>query len=134
MMNRLIVISALWLATACQTAKTSGVDSIGSEELHQLLQQSDVQLVDVRTPEEVSFGYIAGAKHIDFYHTDFMDRITQLDNDKPVVVYCAVGGRSAQASRKLSDAGFKKVYDLAGGFRQWQSEGFPTQQSSNVSN
>ncbi|MGB3777932.1 MAG: rhodanese-like domain-containing protein [Tunicatimonas sp.] len=110
------------------------MESIGSEELHQLLRQSDVQLVDVRTPEEVSFGYIAGAKHIDFYHTDFMDRITQLDKKKPVVVYCAVGGRSAQASRKLSDAGFEKVYDLAGGFRQWQSEGFPTEQSSNVGN
>ena len=133
-MNRLVVISALWLATACQTAETSRVESIASEELHQLLQQSDVQLVDVRTPEEVSFGYIAGAEHIDFYHADFTDRITQLDKNQPVVVYCAVGGRSAQASRKLSDAGFEKVYNLAGGFRQWQSAGFPAQQSSNVSN
>lgn len=124
-----MVITVFLLTTACQTAETSTVEGISPEKLNQLLQQPDVQLVDVRTPEEVSFGYIKGAQHIDIYRSDFIEQVSHLNKEKPVVIYCAIGGRSAQASQKLSEAGFEKVYDLTGGFRQWQREGFPMQQS-----
>jgi rhodanese-related sulfurtransferase len=43
-----------------------------------------------------------------------------LDKNKPVLVYCAAGGRSASAAKDLKKAGFKKVYDLEGGYDAWE--------------
>jgi rhodanese-related sulfurtransferase len=44
----------------------------------------------------------------------------KLDKNKPVLVYCAAGGRSASAAKDLKKAGFKKVYDLEGGYDAWK--------------
>lgn len=90
------------------------------------MKKEGVQIVDVRTPQEVSFGIIEGAKTIDFYDPKFADKISALDKTKPIIVYCAVGGRSASAASKLENLGFKEIYDLKGGYRGWQGAGFPT--------
>ena len=49
-----------------------------------------------------------------------------LDKKKPVYVYCAVGGRSAKASKVLQESGFKTVYNLLGGFNGWTAAGLPS--------
>jgi rhodanese-related sulfurtransferase len=46
-----------------------------------------------------------------------------LPKDKPLVVYCAKGGRSAQACAFLAAKGFKELYNLEGGIEAWQNEG-----------
>lgn len=89
------------------------------------LLKEDHVLVDVRTPEEFSEGYIASATNINFYDDDFADRATKLGKDKPVLVYCKKGGRSAKAYKILKGAGFGKVYDLDGGFTAWEGAGQP---------
>lgn len=81
-------------------------------------------VLDVRTQAEVDEGIIPGASHIDFLQDDFGRRIEGLDKDRPVLVYCKVGARSAKAADQLMDAGFKKVYHLEGGIDVWKSEGF----------
>ena len=86
----------------------------------------NVQLVDVRTPEEYRSGYIAGAVNINFHDADFAQQIARLDKAKPLMVYCAVGGRSGKAAAKLSEMGFKNVTDLAGGMNAWKAAGKPT--------
>ena len=86
----------------------------------------NVQLVDVRTPEEYRSGYIAGAVNINFYDADFAQQIARLDKEKPLMVYCAVGGRSGKAAAKLTEMGFKNVTDLAGGMNAWKAAGKPT--------
>lgn len=88
---------------------------------------TDLQIVDVRTPREVAQGVIPGAIHINIQDADFVERMEQLDKSKPVVVYCAAGGRSARASQQLEDKGFTAIYDLTGGFSKWSSEGRPIQ-------
>ena len=45
-----------------------------------------------------------------------------LDKSKPVLAYCASGGRSAKSAKIYIDAGFTKVYNLLGGFRAWKAE------------
>ena len=89
------------------------------------LQKIDVsaQLIDVRTPEEYNDGYIKNAKNINFYEDNFMEEMSKLNKTEPIYVYCKSGGRSGNASKKLKDAGFTKVYDLEGGFMKWESEG-----------
>jgi rhodanese-related sulfurtransferase len=79
----------------------------------------DVQLIDVRTSEEYSKGFIGEAQNIDYNSIDFVNQISKLNKDKPVLLYCAMGGRSSKASKVFKSQGFKKIYDLKGGFLSW---------------
>jgi rhodanese-related sulfurtransferase len=54
----------------------------------------------------------------------------QLQKDKPVIVYCASGGRSALAGRTLKDFGYQKVFNL-GGFKDWVEAGMPIELAKN---
>jgi rhodanese-related sulfurtransferase len=82
---------------------------------------ADHYLLDVRTIEEFESGHIAGAANIS--HTDVAARLAEIPKDKPVVVYCRSGNRSAQAAQVLRDAGYTQVYDL-GGIIAWQEDGY----------
>lgn len=94
-----------------------------------LKKDATVQLIDLRTPEEIKrTGMIQGARAINFYASDFDAQIARLDKSKPVVVYCAAGGRSPQAASKMSKMGFSKVYDYSGGMNDWKSKGKKTVQ------
>lgn len=82
--------------------------------------QPKVQLVDVRTPEEFEAGHIENALNIDFFSEHFSANFEKLDKDKPVYIYCKSGNRSGKAAIKLEELGFKKIYDLKGGFLNYQ--------------
>ncbi len=125
----LIIFSASFLSCAqnskakkdsqqVETTKDEKVISlISPQDLNEL---TDIQLIDVRTPEEFSEGHIDNAVNINFYDDNFIkDMTSKLDKSKPIYVYCRSGGRSGKASKKLEDAGFTKVYDLKGGFMNW---------------
>jgi rhodanese-related sulfurtransferase len=79
----------------------------------------DVQLIDVRTSEEYSKGFIEEAQNIDYNSTDFANKISKLDKNKPVLLYCAMGGISSKASKIFKSLEFKKICDLKGGFLSW---------------
>lgn len=91
-----------------------------------IAEKQEAQLLDVRTPEEVGAGMIAGAMHMDFYEGNFKDQLSTLDKSKPVLVYCAAGGRSGKAMDIMQKMGFSEVYNLAGGYRGWSNAGLPT--------
>lgn len=87
--------------------------------------KTNVTLIDVRTPQEYGAGFVAGARNIDIYDPGFEAQIARLDKNRPVMVYCAKGGRSASAAEQLKRAGFPEVYDLAGGMEAWKAAGKP---------
>ena len=107
----------------CKGHLDSGIKDISVEEMQSLLKIDDVQLVDVRTPEEFKAGYIANAQNIDYYSPTIDEDILKLDKNKPVIVYCRSGKRSRDCSEKLLKAGFQKIYNLEGGITQWEHEG-----------
>jgi rhodanese-related sulfurtransferase len=77
-----------------------------------------VHVVDVRTPRETAAGFIAGARLIPI--DEIESRAAELPKDgKPMLVYCAGGGRSAAACEFLSRQGFANLYNLEGGFQSW---------------
>lgn len=77
-----------------------------------------VHVIDVRTPQETAAGIIAGAKLIPVDQVE--GRLKELPKDgKPMLVYCAGGGRSAAACEFLSQRGFENLYNLEGGFMSW---------------
>lgn len=87
--------------------------------------ENEVQLVDVRTPEEYAEGYIGDAKNLNVFDKDFIENaIKYLDSSKPVAVYCRSGKRSADAAQKLSKNGFE-VTNLKGGILAWKANHLP---------
>ena len=82
------------------------------------------QLLDVRTPREWEQGKIASSNFINYQDVTFKDQLKKLDKSQPVFVYCAAGGRSANASKILEKEGFKKIYNLSGaGYSQLAASG-----------
>lgn len=94
----------------------------------------DVQVLDVRTSGEFQGGHIKNAMQADWNNKDqFNDRIKYVDKDKPVYIYCMVGGRSAAAADWMRQNGYKKVLELMGGMNAWKKENKPVEGMSNVS-
>jgi hydroxyacylglutathione hydrolase len=81
----------------------------------------DVTVVDVRNRSEWSHGHIPGALHIPVGHLG--DRLSEIPRDKPIVLQCQGGARSAIASSVLRRAGIRDVINLRGGFGDWEREG-----------
>lgn len=79
-------------------------------------------LVDVRTPEEFAMGYIPGAINIPLQ--DLNQKLDRLPKDKPVILYCRSGSRSAHAAAMLGRLGYTNIQDL-GGIHHWASAGYP---------
>ncbi|MFI5355179.1 MAG: rhodanese-like domain-containing protein [Desulfobaccales bacterium] len=82
-----------------------------------------VQLVDVRQPDEHKEARLAKAKLIPLGTLDV--RLNELDKAKPVLFYCAAGGRSGQALRFAEQAGFSQAKHIAGGIGAWAAAGLP---------
>ncbi|NNF81454.1 MAG: rhodanese-like domain-containing protein [Flavobacteriaceae bacterium] len=118
----LLILSLVLVS--CKPESPKEVEMISPQEMQDLRNMDDVQLVDIRTPEEYKNGYIAGFQNIDYFSNSFEQDIQGLDKSKPVVVYCRSGRRTAKCTKKMIEAGFVKIYDLEGGITQWQHEGF----------
>ena len=100
--------------------------NINTSQFQELVKSKDNAIIlDVRTPQEVASGAIEGNVALDYYTSDFMVQLDKLDKEAPILIYCAVGGRSGDAMRKMQKMGFKEVYNLSGGIRAWISEGKP---------
>jgi len=82
-------------------------------------------LLDVRTPEEIAEGKIAGAMELNYNDENFDAQLSQMDPNTPVFVYCAAGGRSSKTATLLKEKGFGLVYNLEGGITAWQEAGMP---------
>ena len=124
-MKKLFYLIIIIGSTACNSTPASGV--LGPEEFEKLISDSNVQLVDVRTPMEFQQGYIENALLIDFYEEDFKSRVNNLDKNRPIAVYCAVGQRSYSAYEYLLENGFKSVHHLDGGINAWIAARKPIQ-------
>jgi rhodanese-related sulfurtransferase len=108
---------------AAQVAQ-SGVVSIGPREAAALLQERrDMVLLDVRTPEELKEGAIERAILTPFW--SLVRGTMSLPQDKPIMLVCAVGGRSYAAAQILIRNGHREVYNLRGGIVAWKHEGLP---------
>lgn len=121
------ILIAVSLMVSCQhrlssASKVAESGVVKKEVFKEIIGLSKVQLVDVRTPEEFLAGHIDKAKNINFNDPNFKQTIaTSLNKNKPVAIYCRSGRRSASALIILKEMGFKDIYDLEGGFLNWQA-------------
>jgi rhodanese-related sulfurtransferase len=99
-------------------------DSITPQAAYEKLQKEEPLLIDVRTPEEYNEGHIEGSLLIPL---DTLEaNLPKLANskDRPLIVYCRSGARSAIASRLLADQGFKPL-NVSGGINEWSAAKLP---------
>jgi rhodanese-related sulfurtransferase len=75
------------------------------------------QLIDVREPDEFAAGHILGARNIPL--TQLRMRMKELRKDQPIYLYCQSGLRSGRAAQMLYRKGYRDLYHLKGGFKQW---------------
>ena len=91
-------------------------------EVADLLQGGEVQLIDVRQPEEHDAGRIAGDRLIEL--SRLATEVDSLDQTRPIVFYCRSGSRSAMATEAFRGAGFD-AHNMAGGLLEWHAAGLP---------
>jgi hydroxyacylglutathione hydrolase len=97
-------------------AEMEQLAEVSIEEGRALVESGAVNLLDVRRTVEFAAGHIAGAQNI--AHTRLDARLSEVPRDKPLLVNCQLGGRSARACALLQKHGYN-VTNLAGGYAAW---------------
>lgn len=117
-----IVGMVIWAEISRLTRKYKQVNSIQAV---QIFNRDGSLVLDVREDSELRSGKIKGAKHIPL--GQLKKRLVELEQakDKPVLVYCRSGSRSAHACHLMTKAGFQDVNNLAGGIIAWESANLP---------
>lgn len=129
MRNIIYIILVSFSLFACQAQqKQQRIELISANDFEQKMAENDGQVIDVRTPKEFSAGHINGAVNMHVYDKDFEQRVDKLEKDKPVYIYCKVGGRSAEAVEILKAKGFTEIIELEGGMDAWNDAGKPIKQ------
>ena len=90
-----------------------------------LMNREDALVLDVRETGEWGAGHIQGARHITL--GQLATRLSEIEKfkERPIIVCCASGNRSASACGQLKKEGFAKVYSLGGGIQSWRDASLP---------
>ncbi|MCC7003902.1 MAG: MBL fold metallo-hydrolase [Gemmatimonadaceae bacterium] len=113
--------------------KTAGgpvgtVAKITVADLAPQLTNGDVTVIDVRNRTEWDAGHLPGARHIPIGY--LAERLGDIPRDRPIVVQCQSGARSAIATSHLQRLGLSDLHDLVGGFAAWESAGQPVERNA----
>ncbi|MDT0293335.1 rhodanese-like domain-containing protein [Mesonia ostreae] len=120
MKNIVLILTLISTLTACNAQQKDNIEILSATEFKEAVTNKEVQLVDVRTPEEFKEGEIDDALNIDFLQNEsFTTQFEKLDKEEPVYIYCRSGNRSGKAAKQLKQMGFKEIYDLDGGYMNY---------------
>jgi hydroxyacylglutathione hydrolase len=102
------------------------LDDVGQMTVHEIkLRGTQLQLLDVRSPDEWKGGHIPNARHI--FLGELREKLDELDMDKPTAVYCDSGYRASIATSILKQAGFDCVCNIPGSWQAWKNAGYPVE-------
>ena len=124
-MIRSFIILYIILFFSCQNPHEEKFRNLDIIKFYEIASASNITILDVRTSQERANGYIKNSTHIDFYDDFFLDKVDLLNKEKPIYIYCKLGGRSTKVSEKISQLGFKEIYNLEGGFITWSGHNLP---------
>jgi rhodanese-related sulfurtransferase len=130
-MKNVLLSYLLFSVIACQSQTISN-NNLQPDEFEKGIKAEAVQILDVRTAAEFKSGNIKNALQADWTNKkEFNERIIYVDKNKPVYIYCLVGGRSAAAAAWMRENGFTHVVNLDGGINAWKAAKKPLEGSSN---
>lgn len=114
----IIAIVAFVLFLVLRNFNTANIPSVVPAEIPQLRRDyPNLQVIDVRTPQEIAGGKIEGAIEANVFSADFKRTIATLPKDRPYLIYCRSGQRSGGACKMMIRQGFTEVYNLKGGYQ-----------------
>jgi rhodanese-related sulfurtransferase len=121
----MILAASLFLAGCSEILAKKEAIQISVEKVAEILktQKDSYIILDVRTKEEFGSGHLERAVLIPV--DELETRFGELAKDKPIIVYCRSGNRSAKAAAMLISKGFSPVYDMTGGINAWTGKGYP---------
>lgn len=98
------------------------------DEFVNLIQDSSVHIIDVRTSSEYEKSRIPNSTNISYLSGGFKDSLDRMDWDKslPVMIYCETQHRSLFAAKILYKSGYTNIIDLDKGMMNWRKKGYPT--------
>ena len=114
---------ALLIAAPLMAAEPKNLSSVQLQAV--LARDKNIFLLDVRTPEEYGQAHLRGARLIPL--AELGKRLREVPRDRPLLVYCAVGARSATAAKKLAGQGDRDIYQMSDGLVGWYKNGFPVE-------
>lgn len=130
-LSRILVASTLmaclFSATAADKAGPAPVKHVDAKNAQKLLSQTNLVILDIRTPEEFKSFHIAGATNIDYHGSNFEQRVSSLDKSRCYLLHCASGGRSTQSLKIFQKYDFQSIYHLDGGINAWKNAGLPVE-------
>ncbi|MFM2038793.1 MAG: hypothetical protein RL432_1732 [Bacteroidota bacterium] len=113
----------LYLILSLLSCYTSAQTKVDNARFKALIADSSAVILDVRTPEEFAEGFIAGKAltvNVNYFSKEFLTQVEKVaKKDQFILVYCAAGGRSASACKELKKSGYKKIFELDGGYNNW---------------
>jgi rhodanese-related sulfurtransferase len=121
-MKRLSYFLALILVvllTSCGVS-SGGYSNVTAEKAKQLIDNKEVVVLDVRTPEEFEEGHIPNSILVPVQELEF--RLNELGKEEHYLVVCRSGNRSTQASEILINNKFTNIYNMTGGMNNWPYE------------
>ncbi len=122
-MRKLLTIIVAVLLLSCTSTKT--YEDVSAEEAYEMIKKNpNVVVIDVRSEEEYRRGHIDGAINIEL-SLNFERDVAKLDKNSTILVYCNTGLKSRVAAELLVRVGFKRVYNLVGGIKEWEARGLP---------
>ena len=128
--NLFLLICCVSLLAACNS--NAQQTNLSVPEFEKAIAQSNIQLLDVRTPGEYHSGHLSNALLADWNNDkEFELRAEALDKSKPVYTYCLSGARSSAATDWLRQNGFT-AYNLTGGISAWKRADKPVEQAAAV--
>ncbi len=119
------ILSGLMLLWSILGNRIRGIKEVNCIEAMQLINHKNALVLDVRESNEYDAGHVLNSRLIPL--GSIKQRIGELEKykDKPVVVICRSGARSAMACAMMGKQGFTQVYNLAGGVIAWQKANLP---------
>lgn len=123
----IVTLSCLSILSACNS--NAQQTNLSVTDFEKGIAQKNIQVLDVRTPEEYRSGFLKNALLADWNNDDeFKKRVKSLEKSKPVYAYCLSGARSDAAVKWLRQNGFT-AFNLAGGINAWKRNGKPIEQA-----
>lgn len=123
----LLAFLLISLGTFAQIVEKDSIQVLSIAQFEKMSHKKKTMVVDVRTPEEVAEGHLAGSVNINFLGENFANEIQNLDKKKTYLLYCRSGSRTRRAADLMQKSGFKHVYMLEGGITAWTEAGKPTE-------
>ena len=114
-------IAMIIFVTGCNFQQTDNLKMISATELNQIMQNKDIFLVDVHTPEQQ---HIKGTDLVIPYNeiAKYQDKLPK-DKNTAIYLYCEGGPMGNTAAKSLYELGYRNLTNLEGGTKAWKNAG-----------